>query len=116
MDEDMLNALIASIDKWEAIIAGTAGDGGSLDCALCQLYRNPESVAWEDACLACPVAIETQAVGCSGSPYHSWLNHHKASHGRFMSTRLAEPGCAECLSLATEMRDFLLLLLPEKLT
>lgn len=71
MDADTLKALQGSIEKWEAIVAGTGEDKGAKNCPLCQMfhpdYVEPETFA--ESCNGCPVKDRTKQDGCNGSPY-----------------------------------------------
>lgn len=62
MDAKTLKALEGSIKKWEAIVAGTGIDAGSINCPLCGLFYYNE-------CFGCPVLEKTQQRFCKRSPY-----------------------------------------------
>lgn len=62
-------ALLGSIEKWEAIFAGTGQDLGVSNCPLCRTYR------WEDHvnyCTGCPVQTKTGKSSCQSTPYAAW--------------------------------------------
>lgn len=63
MNEQTLEALKESIEKWEKIVYHGCADRGTLDCALCCLCRN---------CLNCIVSIHSNQVGCANTPYVEW--------------------------------------------
>lgn len=67
MDAKTLKALKGSIKKWEAIVAGTGIDAGSINCPLCGLF-------YHNDCLGCPVSEKTQQELCMGSPYDEYSN------------------------------------------
>jgi hypothetical protein len=71
MDAKTLEALKASIAKWERNAeAGTPSvfKTGPDDCPLCGLFNADET---DDAavCAGCPVAKKTKGRFCQGSPY-----------------------------------------------
>jgi hypothetical protein len=68
MNRKTAKALEGSIKKWEAIVAGTAGDKGDDNCPLCKLFL------WLQDCEGCPVKEKTGRMSCEGSPYDRWLN------------------------------------------
>lgn len=68
MSPEVLEALRGSINKWEAIVAGTGRDNGSRNCPLCQMFVKGRSFNGE--CVGCPVMVRTGKLGCHGSPYY----------------------------------------------
>lgn len=64
-------ALRESIQKWEGIVAGTEGDFGTKNCALCRLYYRAGTC---DA--SCPVVRATKEEECGGTPYEKWAQLH----------------------------------------
>ena len=101
MDERTLTALRGSIEKWEAIVAGTGVDWGSINCPLCTEFCHGPNY-----CAGCPVASKTGEKYCDGSPYirfeSVWPKSVPIPDGRPIITELAQ---AEI--------DFLRSLLPE---
>jgi hypothetical protein len=94
MDERTLEALKGSIEKWEAIVAGTGEDRGWRNCPLCLIFNNPEiDPDGLIQCAGCPVNESTGHTGCEGTPYD-----------RYHYERTQEAACAEL--------DFLRSLLP----
>ena len=71
MDEKTREALEGSIAKWQAIVDGTGGDDGTKNCPLCLLFNN-EDTEYEDICVGCPVAEETEISECQETPYGTW--------------------------------------------
>jgi len=65
MTPSTLKALKGSIEKWEAIAAGTGEDLGPENCALCKRFFRRD-------CSGCPVKMRTGMECCEGSPYEDW--------------------------------------------
>lgn len=114
MDDKTLTALQRSIQKWEAIVAGTGVDDGVDNCALCQAfsddYRNEPGWA-VDGCFGCPVAEKVGAANCMGTPYDAW-----AAHGRTSAEYKRHPYKVEDekgKQLAQAELDFLRSLVPQ---
>jgi len=105
MKKETLEALEKSIEKWEKIVAGKGEDRGRDDCALCKLFR-------KESCVGCPVYAKTGHLGCRGTPYVRWVNHHDYKHFD-ESSEIYEIECSECKRLAQEELEFLKSLLPE---
>lgn len=77
MDEKTLTALQGSIKKWEAIVAGTGLDAGTINCPLCQEFADKtgdiDDDTWrEDGCVGCPVAETVGTHSCGRTPYSDW--------------------------------------------
>lgn len=89
-------ALLGSIKKWEAIVAGTGEDHRTENCPLCEMF-------YKDSCKDCPVMLSTGDNYCENSPYVYWDEHR---YGRIVED------CPECLRLAQAELDFLKSLLP----
>ena len=85
-------ALIASIEKWDAIAEGTRIDDGDA-CPLCEYY--------ESDCKKCVV----KSNFCKDTPYHKWYQHHRAVHGLLIGDMGID--CPECVRLAKSEADFL---------
>lgn len=100
MDAKTLEALQGSIEKWEAIVAGTGTNGGPCDCPLCQLY-NVNSWLTTDRCIGCPVMERTGLQLCADSPY---MDYEQAEEDNADKEQLEELAQAEL--------DFLRSLLP----
>ena len=66
MNARTLKALRGSIEKWEAIVAGTGMDLGAANCPLCALFRAAD-------CSGCPVAKAAGRPDCSNTPYIAWI-------------------------------------------
>lgn len=77
MNENTRKALELSIQKWEAIVAGTGGDRGSHDCELCTMFLR------HDFCRGCPVFQRTGRESCCGTPWDKWtlLVKDQSFHG-----------------------------------
>ena len=73
MNAKTLEALLGSIAKWQAIIAGTAEDYGRTNCPLCQMF-------WENDCDGCPVKKKTGLEDCDGSPYEKIDKAYKCGY------------------------------------
>lgn len=67
---DVLNAIVGSIRKWEAILKGTGGDKGPKNCPLCKMYFYKY-----DVCRGCPVMEQTGQPFCRHTPYSSWQDN-----------------------------------------
>jgi len=74
MDEQTKQALEGSIDKWEAIVAGTGVDRGRHNCPLCRLF-------YILGCKGCPVYLKTGAQNCRKTPYERWKIHGYRLYG-----------------------------------
>lgn len=78
MSPETITALRGSIAKWEGIVAGTASDGGTDNCSLCQLFHSDFFSEDEldegerECCLGCPVFNVTGKRGCQGTPYDDY--------------------------------------------
>jgi hypothetical protein len=102
-----MSALQESIKKWEAIVAGTGHDKGVHNCSLCKAYSDED-------CIECPVMEVTGMSGCDGSPWMVWSSHQTDDHNRKDQggdipnfNYHCEPGCQECIDLATDELNFL---------
>lgn len=99
MDERTLTALKGSIEKWRKIEAGVGADYGEDNCPLCA-----EFLASFINCSGCPVFARTGQQYCIGSPYKdTWL-----------PLRVDWAETDEAKAAASEEREFLESLLPEK--
>lgn len=103
MDDEALCLLEGSIEKWEAIVAGTGEDHGTDNCDLCAGFHDLD-------CDGCPVAAKTGLKGCRRTPYTLWDTHMRVAH-EDGNRKVA--GCAECDRLAQAELDFLRSLLPD---
>lgn len=65
MNAETLEALRKSIAKWEGIVAGTTGDEGTENCALCERF-------YYQSCIGCPVWEFTTYGQCRNTPYDDW--------------------------------------------
>lgn len=101
MDAKTKDALLASIRKWEEIVAGTGTDLGMDNCALCQMFAVDDDP--EDPCGGCPVKEKTGRSSCHESPYVEF--RRGSTNGRVTDTRSK--------ALAQAELDFLRSLLPE---
>ena len=77
MDEQTLEALKGSIEKWEKIVSGDGGDAGADNCPLCNLFNNVETPVM---CFGCPVMEQTGEDGCGDTPYQNWCDTFKLGH------------------------------------
>ena len=74
MDARTLEALKASIEKWERNAVTETPDAflvGSINCALCRLFI-------DDACAGCPVEAQTRLGNCSRTPYDTACHTRRA--------------------------------------
>ena len=96
MNKETLKALKGSIEKWEAIVAGTGVDSGTINCPLCKFFCAPTH------CSNCP-------TNCTdNTPFRKWDNHHK-----YHSDKLAKYiHCPTCKKLAQAELEHLKSLLP----
>ena len=105
MNKKTLKALRGSIKKWEGIVNNVGVDKGVTNCSLCTLFFD----FGKDCCARCPVSIG-DFVGCDGTPYEEWREHHLDKHH---STRLEYKNeCSICTEIAQKEVDFLISLLP----
>lgn len=106
LSTDGYPALMKSIEKWQNICYRGVFDGGTLDCALCQLYYSN----YDDSCRSCPVMRATGEPGCTESPYYEWASYHNTRRIPF-STRVVFD--EKSLELAEAELEFLTQLLFE---
>lgn len=109
MKPEILKALKGSIEKWEAIVAGTGEDKGAKNCPLCRLF-----LFWDDkvvfpryvnkfyperkVCNGCPVYEATGQPYCDGTPYEKYsepenendLPEHAKEELKFLKSLLPE--------------------------
>lgn len=76
MDQETREALEGSIRKWEAIVAGTGVDKGSVNCPLCQKFCAGRYRS--DACIGCPVRERTGRSYCEETPYVRYVEAEEA--------------------------------------
>lgn len=73
MKKVTLKALQGSIEKWEAIVAGTGADYAVENCPLCTRFYDRED---DRSCVIgrekCPVYKRTGLPRCMESPYDKW--------------------------------------------
>ena len=72
MTPEALEALKKSIEHWERLASGTAREGEGIrskSCPLCALYV-------QNFCQGCPVAEQTIATGCAGTPWRGASDAH----------------------------------------
>ena len=91
MDSRTLAALRGSIAKWQAIVAGTIEDEGRYNCPLCLRF-------FDDYCHGCPVRIDTDKLGCEGTPYEDYTASYEPAHQK----KAAEAEVAYLISLLPE--------------
>lgn len=103
MNDKTKTALLASIKKWDDIAERDGANGGSEDCALCELYLDLQ-------CEGCPVYKQTMETNCSNSPYVDFAVHRHLYHG----DTFGPAECDECRRLARAEREFLTALLQEE--
>lgn len=65
MNKQTAEALEKSIEKWRGIARREREEGGTDDCALCELFHHR-------GCRGCPVRKHTRLDSCSGTPYTYW--------------------------------------------
>jgi hypothetical protein len=107
MSKRALRALRGSIRKWEAIVARTGVDEGSMNCPLCAAYIDAD-------CRSCPVLAKTHRQLCDGTPYRAFRKHQFVVHhaGGFARHWESVPGCGTCTRLANAELKFLKSLAP----
>ena len=93
-----LAALRGSIEKWEAIVAGTGVDRGSENCPLCKMFFKAEE------CTGCPVMQKTGRPFCRGTPYDTFSRHADFLRGKISREQQ--------LAAARDELEFLKSLLP----
>lgn len=98
MDNRTLIALKGSIAKWEAIVAGTGEDHGSVNCPLCTEFIDKD-------CKDCPIKQATKAIWCGKTPYMAFAREAYMQR----TSRATTP---ELVALAQAELDFLRSLLP----
>ena len=109
MNPKTLTALRGSIAKWQAIVNGTAFNGGPANCPLCQefLYTYDGNMTWRRTriteCIGCPVFERTGLQYCDNTPYN---DYEQGEDKGFDAERLKELAQAEL--------DFLKSLLPKR--
>lgn len=64
MNSETLTALLGSIEKWEAIVAGITVDQGPKNCPLCWSFYSRRR-----SCSGCPVSERSGQILCRGTPY-----------------------------------------------
>lgn len=105
MSPGTLKALQGSIEKWEAIVAGTGVDNATDNCPLCvRFYDN--RVRCERRGELCPVYKTTGEPECWTTPYFEWrklFDHFKGLRADNKARKAA----------AQKEVDFLKSLLPE---
>lgn len=69
MNDETLEALKGSIEKWEKIVAGTGINEGPLNCPLCQMFFIGHEYEESKICRGCPVMEKTGQTRCGGTPY-----------------------------------------------
>ena len=100
MNKETLTALKGSIEKWEAIVAGTGVDEGAANCPLCQVFHS------EDSCSECP-------TNCYyGAPYDEWEEHVSKHTSDINSEDEMKIYCPTCKKLAQAELEHLKSLLP----
>jgi hypothetical protein len=109
MNAKTLEALKGSIAKWEAIVAETAGDNGTDNCPLCQLFFGEPP----HHCRGCPVSDQTGEPHCFHTPYYRfWGTRHPVT-GHQMIPAEGDPRRATSIAAAQAELSFLKSLLPE---
>lgn len=107
MNKATLAALKGSIEKWEGIVAGTAGDRGGDNCPLCEKFWRSRNEARQ--CAGCPVMIATGQPHCFDTPYYSFRSASK--YDTELKAQMAVGSTAK--RRAVDMLTFLQSLLPE---
>ena len=90
MDKRMLEALQASITKWEENTEITFIEEAKIwedTCPLCEISSQRTTGEMESPCEACPVYERTGQVDCEGSPWYNTLLYWRAVENgiRFLS-------------------------------
>lgn len=96
-------ALVASREKWVAILNGTGTDKGIVNCPLCQRF-GPTSCVLEEipSRPKCPVFEDTGAKDCDNSPYRAWADHQEKCHLKQMENKIHCPECRRLAKLELE--------------
>ncbi len=97
MNRKTKKALKGSIAKWEKIVSGKGVDEGWNNCLLCEMFI-------EDDCKKCPVDTREKGMGCSITPYITWVNHQEDEHKMDMPWKVE---CDECKEIAQKEVNFL---------
>ncbi len=101
MNEKTKKALEESIIKWEDILAGTEGDNGIENCALCQEFYCAGN------CTECLVKEKTDIGGCLNTPYDGWARHHENHHNDRLFPDDTRIKCPTCQGYANKELEFL---------
>ena len=75
MNQETLEALKGSIEKWEGIYAGTGVDEGTDNCDLCLMFREVDENYYGIICPQCPVREETSEHGCKKTPHQVFVDY-----------------------------------------
>lgn len=107
MDKETLEALKASIAKWERNAVAEKPEDyktAATDCPLCGIFLfKPLS------CSGCPVSVETGRAGCDDTPFDDALE----AHDDWMDARDSQAFGEAARKAAQAEVDFLKSLLPE---
>lgn len=109
MEVRTLEALRASIAKWQAIVDGLEVDKGDQNCALCKAFYSKVS-----GCIRCPVMKHTGMSVCDGTPYARFREWSMMNERAGVDTPLTPLSDEHTFGVARAqaMLDFLTSLLP----
>lgn len=117
MDEKVIEALMGSIAKWQAIVDGTGVDRGADNNPLCHIFHGAFRTDGIEECDGCPVKEVTKQDGCQGTPYQDyWRAKQKHLVAKFLgaeNTPQAQNVLAEAHQHAQRYLDFVKGLLPK---
>lgn len=102
ISKEHMDALEASIIKWQNIINSTAFDNGAGNCALC-IYNTKVTGNISTACAVCIIYMDTHQGGCKGTPYELWYKHQLYDYFANITGM-----CPECIKLAQAELDYLI--------
>lgn len=112
MEKDIrLEALKASIRKWQSILRGSSYDFGISGCELCTRFRYASSTD----CEACPVKQASGRANCANTPYANWYKHQSIYHDRHKFPKFIWLGCNECEQIVLSEIAYLKSLLPKRI-
>ena len=113
--KEILKAIRGGIKKWSFVVHMRGEDKGRKDCSLCQLSFNMTTKKINnskriynnsfDICRGCIIVeLNNGIIGCKGTPYEEWEQHHKKEH-KLSKKIIVE--CPECRRLAQKELMFL---------
>lgn len=110
MKPETLAALKDKVEKWDRVVKSPDElDKGEDSCSLYLVHPD---------CEGCPVKLKTGKDRCNGTPHDFWKEHQAFKHARLLGSPWLphrEPGCVDCLKIASLMRAYLSDLIPRTL-